>query len=156
MQNTFLFFALFLPFTSLALTLQEANKQLNSANEFFIAGKMDNAFTIYNNLHMLFPHSIALLQNTARAAYELNNNTYAIQLLERALAQQSENPEVHYQYALSLLTAGDYTNGWKEYEWRWKKSIPDPEKPWDMQPKEVFSGLISCDSLQYQKVTLVT
>lgn len=111
-----------LPFTCFALTLEEANKQLNNANQLFVAGNIEKAFASYNTLHNLFPHSIALLQNTARAAYELNNNAYAISLLEKALKRQPDNPELHYQYAISLLTAGDYINGWYEYEWRWKKN----------------------------------
>lgn len=121
-KSTFRFFALSLPFTCFAITLEEANKQLNSANEFFIAGDIESPLVIYNKLYNLFPQSIALLQNTARAAYELNNNTYAIELLENALHRQPDNPELHYQYAIALLTAGDYINGWHEYEWRWKKN----------------------------------
>jgi len=58
--------------------------------------------------------------------------------LERALALEPGDAEAHYGKAMLLLTAGDYAEGWREYEWRWRmdnqyaapaKRFPAP--PWD-------------------------
>jgi len=44
----------------------------------------------------------------------------SISACRRALKQQPDRADVHWNLALSLLHAGEYDEGWQEYEWRWK------------------------------------
>lgn len=104
------------------IDMKEAHNNLIQANEFFIQGDVATAYDHYKRLLQQFPHSTALLANTARAAYECNNNQEALFLLKKALELKPDNAELHYQYAICLLAAGNYAHGWPEYEWRWKKS----------------------------------
>lgn len=40
--------------------------------------------------------------------------------LDRAIVLEPGNAEAHYGKAMLLLTSGEYAEGWKEYEWRWR------------------------------------
>lgn len=102
--------------------IDRANKELSIANSHFMIGNISQARDVYQSLLDQYPHSIALLLNTARAAYELNDNTYALQLLTQAYSLQPHNIEVQFQRALCLLSAGDYARGFTAYESRWQRS----------------------------------
>ncbi|MGE5545660.1 MAG: tetratricopeptide repeat protein [Solirubrobacterales bacterium] len=58
----------------------------------------------------------------------------------RAGLEQSDDPELHWNLALALLRNGDYAEGWREYEWRWRLNqfqplLRDFGKPeWDGSP----------------------
>jgi tetratricopeptide (TPR) repeat protein len=51
----------------------------------------------------------------------------AVALLRRAVALRPDDPEKHWNLALALLKRGDYAEGWREYEWRWRR--PQNERP---------------------------
>ena len=57
---------------------------------------------------------------------------------ERAIASQPDFADAHWDRALALLGAGDYTNGFAEYEWRFRREQPKPrdfaQATWDGQP----------------------
>ena len=42
--------------------------------------------------------------------------------LDAALARAPESAEAHWNMALLALVQGDFAHGWREFEWRWKKS----------------------------------
>ena len=42
---------------------------------------------------------------------------------EHLLRNSPNNPQTKLQQALTLLTQGDYSQGWDEYEWRWKAEV---------------------------------
>jgi tetratricopeptide (TPR) repeat protein len=65
----------------------------------------------------------------------------ALASLERAIAIDSEYAEAHYSRGTLLLATGDYAEGWKEYQWRWRINNPYskparrfPEPFWDGNP----------------------
>lgn len=58
--------------------------------------------------------------NLASVYCGLGRNQEAMASLERALAIDPGHAMAHYSKALLLLAAGDYAEGWKEYEWRWR------------------------------------
>lgn len=45
----------------------------------------------------------------------------ALSACNTVLAEVPEHAEAHWNKSLLLLLAGDYQQGWREYEWRWKK-----------------------------------
>jgi tetratricopeptide (TPR) repeat protein len=51
----------------------------------------------------------------------------AVPVLRRAVALRPDDPEKHWNLALALLKRGDYADGWREYEWRWRR--PKNERP---------------------------
>jgi Flp pilus assembly protein TadD len=44
----------------------------------------------------------------------------AIAVFESAMLGRPDVAEIHWNYALALLLKGDFVQGWREYEWRWK------------------------------------
>jgi len=76
-------------------------------------------------------HLMALTKKPDLAsAYNNLGNAYvdqemweeAIASFTQAIRMGSSNPEPHWNLALVLLLIGDLKNGWREYEWRWRKS----------------------------------
>jgi tetratricopeptide (TPR) repeat protein len=89
-----------------------------------------------------FLRQISVDPTDARAFLNLANifagsgrHSEAFANLGRAIAIDPNNAEAHYSRAMLLLTMGDYAEGWKEYEWRWRvnnrysapaRRFPDP------------------------------
>jgi len=55
-------------------------------------------------------------------------------MLRRGVELQPGDPEKHWNLALELLKQGDYAAGWKEYEWRWKRTRDQTPLPVFPQP----------------------
>ncbi len=55
-------------------------------------------------------------------------------MLRRGVELQPGDPEKHWNLALELLKRGDYTAGWQEYEWRWKRTRDQTPLPVFTQP----------------------
>ena len=55
-------------------------------------------------------------------------------MLRRGVELQPGDPEKHWNLALELLKHGDYTAGWQEYEWRWKRTRDQTPLPVFAQP----------------------
>jgi hypothetical protein len=54
-----------------------------------------------------------------------------------AVAVEPDHPKVHFNLAVTLLMAGEFEEGFEEYEWRWKGGVPSlkernfPQPRWD-------------------------
>jgi tetratricopeptide (TPR) repeat protein len=62
-------------------------------------------------------HAFNDLGNTLR---ELGRHDEALAAYGRALALNPDLAQAHFSRAFVLLLLGDYAQGWKEYEWRWR------------------------------------
>jgi tetratricopeptide (TPR) repeat protein len=60
--------------------------------------------------------------NRGRALQALNRHGEAVTNFEKAIAVDRNNADTHSNLALSLLTLGELTRGFTEYEWRWKRT----------------------------------
>ena len=47
----------------------------------------------------------------------------AVAAHRRSVALQPNLPQSHVNLSLALLTRGDWADGWREYEWRWRSSL---------------------------------
>jgi tetratricopeptide (TPR) repeat protein len=53
----------------------------------------------------------------------------AAESYRRAIALRSDYPDAHCNLAMALLTVGQFEEGWREHEWRWRKSnFPSPQR----------------------------
>jgi len=55
-------------------------------------------------------------------------------MLRRGVELQPDDPERHWNLALELLKRGNYLAGWREYEWRWKRTRDQTPLPFFPQP----------------------
>jgi tetratricopeptide (TPR) repeat protein len=60
--------------------------------------------------------------NRGCALQALNRHGEAVSNFEKAIAVDRNNADTHSNLALSLLTLGELTRGFTEYEWRWKRT----------------------------------
>jgi tetratricopeptide (TPR) repeat protein len=60
--------------------------------------------------------------NRGRALQALNRHADAVASFEKAIAIDKNFADAHSNLALSLLTLGQLSRGFAEYEWRWKRS----------------------------------
>ena len=83
----------------------------------------------------------------------------AIRELRQVVAAAPEDADAHFNLSLALLAAGFLTEGWREYEWRFRKSNAVPLRhagiaPWKGEPLDGKRILIHAeqgygDSLQF-------
>ena len=69
------------------------------------------------------------LTSLGKAAGDLGYADEAVRSFRMAIAIEPGIVLGHWNYSLQLLRNGDYANGWKEYEWRWRwDKFPDPPR----------------------------
>lgn len=68
----------------------------------------------------------------------MSNFIEAEEHYRKSLQISPNNPETHWNLDLTLLSLGDFTRGWNEYEWRWRwDAFTSPRLEFD---KRVWSG----------------
>ena len=119
-------------------------------------GAYTNLGNVYNKLHdykkaaKLHEKSIELAPNGSNAysnvgtSYKyLNQNQKAIDSYKKAIELEPDFVNAHFDLATVYLSKGDFENGWKEYEWRFKKEemISHIVKNRDIFSKPMFTGI---------------
>ena len=66
--------------------------------------------------------NIDALNGRGNVLSALSRAAEAIASYDRALQIDPETPESHWNRSLTLLRVGNFEQGWREYEWRWKTS----------------------------------
>lgn len=74
----------------------------------------------------LHPASNTLLSNLGIALMALNRHAEAIDCFHQVLAIDPNHVDANWNLGLSSLASGDYKNGWRLYEWRWKREEMAP------------------------------
>jgi tetratricopeptide (TPR) repeat protein len=104
---------------------------LNSgyAEGWFNRGTLQNDLDQWEDALASFDRAIAIRAGYAEAHFQrgvtlahLRRVEAAIASYDRAIALQPDLAEAQYNRALALLLAGDYAQGWRCYEWRWKNA----------------------------------
>jgi tetratricopeptide (TPR) repeat protein len=80
----------------------------------------EEALASYNAAIALKPDFAEGYSNRGTALQELQRLDEALASFDRAVALKPDYGESHWNRALAMLLAGDYENGWREFEWRWK------------------------------------
>jgi hypothetical protein len=87
----------------------------------FWLGRPAAAVACYDRALAIAPRTVVLHINKGTAQVALNRFAEALASFEAALAIDPESAEAHYDASLVRLRLGDFRNGWREYEWRWRK-----------------------------------
>lgn len=110
----------------------------NLGNAYLRQGKLDDAVTSYRRAVELQPNYAEAHNNLGSVFHELGKLEDAIACFRRAIDLRPDFAEAHHNLSLVLLLAGNFEQGWLEYEWRRKKKdflFPAIEQPlWDGGP----------------------
>ncbi|MBI5897986.1 MAG: tetratricopeptide repeat protein [Rhodocyclales bacterium] len=77
------------------------------------------------NYHLglkLAPNSTTQLCNHGISLMAVNRHAEAIEQFHKALAIDPRHIDANWNLSLSQLALGDFANGWRQYEWRWKRT----------------------------------
>ena len=83
-------------------------------------GQLDEAITSYQRVLQLDPNYIVAYNNLGLALQEKGQLDEAITSYQRALQLNPNDAYTHLNMSLTFLLAGNYKEGWKEFEWRQK------------------------------------
>lgn len=94
----------------------------NRANALLDLDRHSEAIDAFDRVLARAPDHVKALVNRGRALQSLNRPAEAVASFEKALAAEKDDPDTHFNLALALLSLGDYARGFREYEWRWRRT----------------------------------
>lgn len=93
----------------------------NRGNTLLELGFLDQAVKSYQQALQLAPSLHDSRVALATCLQMQGETQQALVECAKVLKVAPEHAEAHWNYALLLLLQGNYTTGFREYEWRWKK-----------------------------------
>jgi lipoprotein NlpI len=123
----------------------------NLGNTFREIGKFTEALACFRRAATLGPDIGEVQYNLGNTLRDMYDYDQAETCYRRATELSPEMAAAHWNLGLLLLLKGDYTAGWREYQWRWqvrelqmgRGASPQPE--WDGQPLNGRRILIYAD-----------
>ncbi len=89
-------------------------------------GRLDDAIDSFNRAIELDPTHTEAFCNKGISLTALNRPEEAIACYDAAIARHPSSTSAHFNKALALLVMGDFEQGWKLYEWRWRLPTARP------------------------------
>ncbi|WP_137158078.1 tetratricopeptide repeat protein [Rhizobium sp. FKL33] len=83
-------------------------------------GDLVEAEQCYRQSLAVEPSYKIAMHNLGNLLVDTGRSLEGIGLLRSATALWPQSPEGHYNLGLALMRLGDFANGFREYEWRWK------------------------------------
>ena len=94
--------------------------RVNRGNALLRLNEPTEAMASYDAALVAKPGHPQILTNRGHALRRLDRPADALVDFAAALATAPAFPEAHFEAAMARLTLGDFSRGWKQYEWRWK------------------------------------
>ncbi|MBB2204944.1 glycosyltransferase family protein [Gluconacetobacter takamatsuzukensis] len=91
----------------------------NLGNCFLKLQRYNDAIAAYRNCLRISPTDARALSNLGLALDYCGENALAQKFHQAAVRLDPDNVQTRMNNAVSLLSGGDYLNGFREYEWRW-------------------------------------
>lgn len=107
---------------ALAIDPNHFDANFNLGVAYRILGRHDPAIAAMERALAADPKSQVALNEMAEILSDTGEHRKAIPFLDRAIALNPGDSDLRGRRALSLLAIGSLTEGFKEYEWRWKSS----------------------------------
>jgi len=98
------------------------NALFDLANTLNMENKTEQALERYFKLLPLTGESPSMLYNIAYTLKKLGRIPEAIDYYQKTLIKDPTNAEAHFSLGLAYLISGNFTRGWPEYEWRFKRN----------------------------------
>ena len=105
-------------------------------------GRRDEALASFRRAVAIKPDYFEAHTNLGNALNALGRSDQAVECHRRALAVAPDFPEANWNLALALLQRGEYAEGWRQYQWRWRRRAVGQEK-WRAYPQPVWDGAAS-------------
>lgn len=93
----------------------------NRGNSLLELGRWADAIASYRKSLCFLPDFAEAYVTIATALQSLRKPFEAMASCHRALAIDPSCAEAHWNLALALLQVGEFEQGWREFEWRWRK-----------------------------------
>ncbi|HSZ55925.1 MAG TPA: tetratricopeptide repeat-containing glycosyltransferase family protein [Tepidisphaeraceae bacterium] len=135
---------------AIALDPQSAQAHNNLGVALTDEGRLEDAVACFGRaIHLKRDYADAHT-NLGIALYALGKGDEAVAACRRAVELSPSFAKAHSNLALILLGTGNYREGWREHEWRWKcnpafrpRSFPQPN--WDGAPLEAKTILLHAE-----------
>ncbi len=98
-------------------------------------GRLEEAVVAYRASLALDGQSAMCWNNLGWVLFQLGRPNEAIDKFRRSIALSPDLPEPHMCLAMTLLRLGQFGEGWREYEWRWKSSAQQFAKKLRTEPQ---------------------
>jgi Tfp pilus assembly protein PilF len=114
-------------------------------------GRYEDALRIGSHALELNQHDLQTLHNMALVHYRKLQLDECVACARRAVAIDPTAPGPHLQLAEALLLSGEFPEGWREYEWRYRIAGAEPLLPpssapqWDGAPLAAGKLLLVAD-----------
>jgi len=99
----------------------------------------DEALACFERAVAIKPDYFEALTNLGNALAGRGRLDEAIERHRCAIALAPDFVEAQWNLALALLLRGDFAEGWRQYQWRWRRRAPWQEK-WRPYPQPVWNG----------------
>lgn len=86
--------------------------------------QLDEAEEYYRQALVLLPDSVTVLNNLGVVLNAQGRLDEAIAVYRHLLDVDNSYAEGHWNFSVALLATGQYLEGWREYEWRFRKANP--------------------------------
>ena len=93
----------------------------NRGNALLKSGRHEDAVACYERALTIDPFHVEVLNNRGNALAALGRHAEALASCSRAIAVNPNYVNAQWNAGLLRLRLGDYAEGWKQYEWRWKR-----------------------------------
>jgi tetratricopeptide (TPR) repeat protein len=107
---------------TLQLTPDDANAYYNMGNIFLEQGNFEEMTRWYQKALSFTPDKAEAYNNLGKMLQDQGKIKAAETYFQEAIRSNPEFAEAHFNRSIALLLLGKTAEGWKEYEWRFKKS----------------------------------
>ncbi|MCH7486264.1 MAG: tetratricopeptide repeat protein [Proteobacteria bacterium] len=98
----------------------DTHKLYNLGNALRALDRAEDAVDCYRRALEADPDNTDALNNLAAACKDLGKLDEARECYRRALSFEPDSADLHWNHSLVLLQSGEFAEGWREYEWRWR------------------------------------
>jgi tetratricopeptide (TPR) repeat protein len=120
---------------ALRINPQYAEAHFNLGIVYTETCELDQAIASCREAIQLRPHYTEAHFQLAQALRAQGESEAAAAEYRQTIRLEPQTPDAHLSRALAWLLAGNFTDGWAEYPWRWRTNDfiapPFPSPPWD-------------------------
>jgi spore maturation protein CgeB/Tfp pilus assembly protein PilF len=106
---------------ALSLNPEDPDTLLNFGNALHQLDMFQDALSAYRAVVDRAPGNLKVLNNIAKTFQDMGQLNQALECYNRCLAIDPGYAEARFNRATALLALGQYSSGWQEYEWRFRR-----------------------------------